>query len=270
MRVQKVGGVDRHRTVQVDGRQADPPGLLQPPDVVQERLGPADGEGGDDHGPAARGGSFYDLAQGFRGVPGIMAPITIGRFHDHIVGLLPRLGIDHGGVAITAEITGEEYLRSVPGHLGGSRPEDVPRAAKGQSGAARQLYGLMERGRDEALHRASGVVHAIERQGRLVLAVTVTVCLLGVLLLDMAAVAQDDLRHIPGGGAGQDGPAESILDQFRQVAGVVQVGVGQDHRVNARGLDRERGPVLLAQGLEALEQAAVDQDAATVGLEQVF
>ena len=73
----------------------------------------------------------------------------------------------------------------------------------------------------------------VERQGRLVLREAVPVGEFGVLLLQMAAVGQQDPAQIARRlGAVGCGP-RSRLDQQRQIAGVVEMRVGQDHRVDA-------------------------------------
>ena len=60
------------------------------------------------------------------------------------------------------------------------------------------------------------------------------------------------------------GPSKPVLDQQRQIAAVIEMGVGEDHRLNVARVDGKRRPVLEAQRLEALKQAAVDQELAAV------
>ncbi len=92
----------------------------------------------------------------------------------------------------------------------------------------------------------------------------------GVTFLDMAAVAKDDVAELQRRMGADDMLAEPFLDQLRQVAGVVEVGVGEDDGAQTVRVDRERRPVLLAQRLLTLEEAAIHQDRASVVLEQVF
>ena len=66
-----------------------------------------------------------------------------------------------------------------------------------------------------------------------------------------------------------DRPREPITHESRQVTAVIDVRVGEDDRIDAAGIDRELGPVLQAQGLQTLEQSAVDEDFAPTELEQV-
>ena len=46
--------------------------------------------------------------------------------------------------------------------------------------------------------------------------------------------------------------------------------MGQDHRVDFRGVDRQRRPVAQAQFLQPLEQAAIDENLRITRLDQVL
>ena len=90
-------------------------------------------------------------------------------------------------------------------------------------------------------------------------------------------------RRLPADGrypatAGGTGPAwraskgsapKSIPHQPGQVAGMVQVRVRQHHRVDIRWRHGKRRPVAQPQRLHALEQAAIEQDAASAGFQQM-
>ena len=83
---------------------------------------------------------------------------------------------------------------------------------------------------------------------------------LGVLLLQMPRVSQEDRAEVDRGTRAVDGTSEAALDQQRQIAGVVEMGVGENNGVDTARFDRERRPILEAQRLEALKQTAVDED----------
>ena len=51
---------------------------------------------------------------------------------------------------------------------------------------------------------------------------------------------------------------------------MVQVCMGQDHRVDRDWVDRQRLPITLPQLLQPLKEAAVDQNPAVINLQQVF
>ena len=51
---------------------------------------------------------------------------------------------------------------------------------------------------------------------------------------------------------------------------MIEMSVGENDGVDALGVDEERRPVAQAQLLVALEQTAIDEDALSVGFEQIF
>ena len=110
----------------------------------------------------------------------------------------------------------------------------------------------------------------VERQGRLVFGEAVAVGKVGVGLLDVAAVGQKNLRQIARGRCGPHLAVKAFLGQQGQVATVVQVGVGEDHRADVVGFHRQRIAVAQSQLFETLEQAAVDEQAFAFVLDQVF
>ena len=91
----------------------------------------------------------------------------------------------------------------------------------------------------------------------------------GFLFLQVRAVGQQQLAEFARGLGTQDLAREALLDQGRKIAGVVQMGMGEQHRIDRGRLDGKLRPVALAQLLVALEQAAIDQDALASGLDQV-
>ena len=63
---------------------------------------------------------------------------------------------------------------------------------------------------------------------------------LGVLLLELARVEQHQRRELDRAAGGVDGPVEALGHDVRDQAAVVQMGVGQDDRVEARRVVGER------------------------------
>ena len=74
-----------------------------------------------------------------------------------------------------------------------------------------------------------------------------------ILLLKITAVLEDQFGHVAGGRGGEDAAAKAVAHQLRQIAGMVEMGVGQDDGIDAGRLDRQWCPVQLAQVLQALE-----------------
>src|SRR5690606_5804420 len=109
----------------------------------------------------------------------------------------------------------------------------------------------------------------VQRQRRRVLRVAVPVGELGFFLLEPGAVAQQDLAQLARGFGRDDLSAKSVAHQRGQVAAVVEVRVAQHDAVDLARRQRKPRPVAIAQLLEPLEQAAVEQDLPTARVEQV-
>ena len=67
-----------------------------------------------------------------------------------------------------------------------------------------------------------------------------------------------------------DPPAKTLPRQQRQVAAVIDVGVGEHDGIDRLGRDRQRLPIAQPQLLKALEQAAVHQDGRVAMAQEVF
>lgn len=63
---------------------------------------------------------------------------------------------------------------------------------------------------------------------------------------------------------------EAIEHQAWGIAAMVQVGVGEHHGVDLRGIDLQTLPVEFAQVLEPLKQSAVDENPGVAVGEKVF
>ena len=90
----------------------------------------------------------------------------------------------------------------------------------------------------------------------------------GVLLLQVGAVAQDDGGQIGGVASADDATAEPLADEPRQVAAMVEVSMGEHHRVQTGGRNREWGPVPTPQRGDALVEACVDQHPPSTSLDE--
>ncbi len=93
---------------------------------------------------------------------------------------------------------------------------------------------------------------------------------LHVLLLNMAAIEEHGAAQVSRS-RGADNPAsEALLHQVRDIARMINMGVGQHHDVDGRGREGEfpvPPPGFLAF---ALVQAAVEKNALTVPREQML
>jgi len=118
--------------------------------------------------------------------------------------------------------------------------------------------------------RARRVDRCVERQRRAVPAVLVAVRRARVLLLEVRRVGQHQRTQVLRRRRTKNTAAITTGDQARQIAAVVEVGVRQDDRVEARRIDRKRLPVPQTQLFQSLEQATIDQNRLAANLEQML
>src|SRR5262245_21554279 len=97
-----------------------------------------------------------------------------------------------------------------------------------------------------------------------------TVGKLGVFLLQMSAIRQKDSAEISGRVRTESRSIKAPLDQQRQIAGMIEMGMRQEDRGDPSGINRQRRPILQAQRLETLKQTTVDETGAAVFTQRVF
>ncbi|SST10380.1 Uncharacterised protein [Acinetobacter baumannii] len=86
----------------------------------------------------------------------------------------------------------------------------------------------------------------------------------------MRGVQQHEFQQFAGGLGGEDRALEALGRQARQQAAVVQVGVGDDHRVDARGIEGEGRAVAVVGFAAPLAHAAFEQDLHAIeGFQQI-
>jgi hypothetical protein len=82
--------------------------------------------------------------------------------------------------------------------------------------------------------------------GRLVAGRARPVAVLRLLFLQVARVGEQQPAQRGGGRSTPDGPPKALPGEHRQVARMIDVGVGEHHRVDGGGLDGEALPVALS------------------------
>src|SRR5690606_25534917 len=93
---------------------------------------------------------------------------------------------------------------------------------------------------------------------------------IGVLLVEIATVLENQRGNVPGRRGRVDATAKAVPHEARQIARMVEMGVCENDRIDAGGRDRQWFPVEFAQILHALEQAAIDQDALAFMFEKML
>ncbi|MCY1175466.1 hypothetical protein D9M73_157080 [compost metagenome] len=106
-----------------------------------------------------------------------------------------------------------------------------------------------------------GVLLGIERGGRRAAETGAPFALpLGILLLDMRRVHEHQFEEIAGGLRGVDRSLVALFDQTRQQSAVVEMGMGDDHCVEAGRIEGESAAVLFLSVANALAHAAFEQN----------
>ncbi len=171
---------------------------------------------------------------------------------------------------IAANISGKEN--------GGARflqpdersPQNMPGAVQGEAHFIAQCLRLTKRHRAELFQCVSGILLGIEWQGGMVFTVAVAVGILGIFLLKIAAIGQHDPAEIKSGSRAVNRPGKTRCCQARDIAGVVNVRMGEQNGVQLIWPERRRCPVALTVIFHTLEQTGIYQQLAVVRLHQIF
>ena len=118
--------------------------------------------------------------------------------------------------------------------------------------------------------RLDNVRRGVERfKGGLALFFAPLVYIFYVVFLNKGGVAQHNGAQISGGRGGPNGAAKALLHQRGNVAAVIDVGVGEDERINPGRIKRELAVSLKRFFATALIQPAIQQNIVAVHFEQV-
>src|SRR5687767_3565519 len=88
-----------------------------------------------------------------------------------------------------------------------------------------------------------------------------------IFLLQIAAVRQENPAELQGCRRAVHRTSEAKLDQARDIAAMVDMGMSQNNGVDRRGIQRRRGPVAQPQLFVALKQSAIDQYSSVAGVQ---
>ena len=265
------GGVHHHGEA---GHALDEALLLHLPDKVQQLLGAAHGEGGDDHvAPIAQslvnnGGQVGGVV---RLLVHVVEPVAVGALGEHIVGVPDVLGVADDGLIPVADVAGKDHLAGVvplgEPHLHAGRAQQVPGVHEAHLHPVGDLKRVTVLAGDDALDRLLRVVDGVEGLHRLLPGpLALLVLPLGVALLDVGRVPQHDGQKLPRQAGAVDVAGEALLHQQGNAAGVVDVGVGDHHSVDIPG---GKVQLLVVPLVPALLQAAVHQNLLSPALHTV-
>ena len=196
--------------------------------------------------------------------------IAVGGFDEQVVRLRDRRRVRQDRPAEAPEVAAEHNGAAVNPHAHVRGAEQVSRVDELRFDAVRDRHRPIVAARLQLRHGAERVDFGIERQRRLVLREVVAVRERGVFFLQASGIGQHDLAEILRAQRAEHAAAEALRDEPRQVAAVIQVRVGQDDGLEARGGNRQILPVPQAELLQALEQPGIHHDAGAVRFHQVL
>ena len=243
---------------------------------IQQLLCAAHRKAGNDQiaAPVQRGlQDFRQLGHIVR--PGAMAAVAVGGFHHQIVRLagagrvlderlvpvadVPRKDQQFGAAALLGDAQRDGGAAQQMAHIGEPGLDAARLAVKQRQPLAVGL-GL------ELFHHVHRVLHGVVRLHRVPpAALSLAVFPLGLLLLNVGGILQHDAAQVGGGIGGVDGAAVAVFVQVRHPAAVVDVGMGEQQRVQPGG---RNGPFHVLVDVLALLHAAVNHQNVSRRLQQ--
>ena len=201
-----------------------------------------------------------------------MVAVAVGTLDDEGVdGARGRHRVTNDGQVVPADISRED--EPVPFTLGDPdvhrrRAEDVAGVHEGGDEVLADMVGPIVRHRlDQVLH-GDGVGHVVERF-RLGTDPVVSLEEFEVALLDVRRVGEHDGGEVARGRGGDDRVVVPLLDQQGEAAGVIDVCMTHDDRVDQPRIEWELGVELARLGTASLEEARVEQHPGTRRLEEM-
>jgi hypothetical protein len=123
---------------------------------------------------------------------------------------------------------------------GGRRAEHVAGLDKAGPHAGQNLELLAQRAALKQPYCVAGIVGGVQRlDGRIAAADPFLVPVQRVFILNVGGVGQHDVGQVARGRRRIDRPFESLANQPGQLAAVIDVGMGEDHRVDALRMARK-------------------------------
>ena len=202
-----------------------------------------------------------------------MQPVAVGRFdHENVARRRRnRIGMERHVEPpdVAAEHEGPRPRLPLDAHLDHPRSQEVAGVVEAGPHAGTQIEPGAVGDGPQPLEGRLRVPGREQRKSRRVLAEPLLVGVVGILLLKLGGVEEQKPRELERGGGAVHGTAKPVAHQARQIAGMIDVRVGQDDVIERGRLERRRAPVELAQLLETLEHPGVDQHAGAVRLDEV-
>ena len=244
-----LGGLDRHRRIDPHRDFREPAGRHERAEKIDQLLATADGERRHEHHAAALDRLLRDGLELVERSAGGVVTVAIGALaHEDIARRRGhRIVVERGIVA--ADVPGEHEPQRPTGggtlHLHERTSEHVAGVVEpGPDPLGRREPGLAVE-RFHQTQRPFDVALIVEGEGGSVFRVALPIGVDRILRLALGRVVEEEAEEIGCGAGGEDRSAEAVARQSGQPAGVVDVAVGEDDRVDRVGGHRELGPVPL-------------------------
>ncbi len=199
-----------------------------------------------------------------------MQAVAIGAFHHQQVAVFAfgGTGVHHFArrnfaVMHPANVAGKQQLfrlaAGIDRNLRHGRSENVrgPHEAKRKLPA--QLFDFAKVDRPKQGQALLRLFHRVQRQGWVMFRRLGFVVELGVFFLQVSGIGEQNAAEVDGRGGGIDRTVKALLDQARNPAGVIEMRVGENHRIDRTCRHRQILPVALPPFFLSLEEAAIDE-----------
>src|SRR5687767_14131653 len=201
--------------------------------------------------------------------------IAVSRLNDDVVTGRRRFRIANDRLVILAEVAREKHatlltsVRDFDEHLTGTKyvtgdselSVDIFRDTNRRPVVRHYLKQLQSLAR---------VLFGVKRERRRVLRDLVPIAIVGFFFLQTRRVRQKNSREIGSPARAIHWSAKTMTHQTRQVTGVLDMRVRQQHRVKRSSIERRLLPITLSQLTPALKQPGINQHARAIRFDQVF
>ena len=190
-----------------------------------------------------------------------MEPVTVGGLDHQVFRFRNGLGVVDDGLVGVAHVAAENdfpgFLALGQPQFNGGRAQQMSRVVHPEDDALGHLENLLILAGPQQPDGGLRVVHVIDRLHRgLTCPFRLPALPLGLGLLNVGAVQQHNPAQVTGGLGGVDGSGEAVLAQLGQHTRMVNMGMGQEHRLNLPRVHRQ-GHIL--ENIRSLLHTAVHQ-----------
>ena len=161
---------------------------------------------------------------------------------------------------VAAEVAGEHQTLAEKFNFESGSAQNVSRRAEGDEGLLGHLNAGCKLLFAELTDGLDCVFFVVERERRVVLREFFLSGVCGVFDLNACRVSQNHFGKTCRELGAEDLATETVFDEARQVAAVIEVCMAENHCIDLGRVDRQGLPVLKAQFFQSLEKTAIDHD----------